>query len=215
MWLKTDTNLALKMLRYVIDARGRSYFEKITNDMLFKNENDSPGHIEDTAAGSAIYNILFLECDKDGQTLAQHWKSSGWNGLTNDERVIMNCRMDSRATVFEIQKILDNQTMECVDLFDASKGVFILIDRNAAARVARFTRLFTWLTHYSHFSRPENNGVEIPDFIFHEFMDVTQKSFKKECKKRRDFTVKDYLSENFGAFCELTFNLARDKNIAV
>ncbi|MFH1768674.1 MAG: hypothetical protein ABH858_05915, partial [Candidatus Omnitrophota bacterium] len=30
-----------------------------------------------------------------------------------------------------------------------------------------------------------------------------------------DFTVKDYLSENFGAFCEMAFNLARDKHIAV
>ena len=40
MWLKTDTNLVLKMLRYVIDARGRSYFEKETNDMLFKNDKE-------------------------------------------------------------------------------------------------------------------------------------------------------------------------------
>lgn len=215
LWLKTDTNLVRKILRYVIDARGKSYFEKITNEMLFKNENDSLEHIEDTAAGSAIYNILFLERDKNGQTLAQHWKSSGWNGLTNDECVMMDCRMDSRVTVFEIQKILDNQAMECVDLFDIPKGVFILLDRSTAARAVRFSRLFTWLTHYPHFSRPENNGVEIPDFIFQEFMDVTQKGFKKEFKKRQDFTVKDYLSKNFGAFCELTFNLARDKHIAV
>ena len=215
LWLKTDTNLVRKILMYAIDARGRSHFEKITNDMFFKNANDSPEQIEATAAGSAIYNILFLERDKHGKTLAQHWKSSGWNGLTNDERVMMTCRMDSRVTVFEIQKILDNKAMECVDLFDIPKGVFILIDRSIAARVARFTRLFTWLTHYPNFSRPENSGIEIPDFIFQEFMDMTQKSFKKALKKSRGFTIKDYLSENVGAFCELAFNLARDTNVGM
>lgn len=42
-----------------------------------------------------------------------------------------------------------------------------------------------------------------------------QKEFNKESKKRPGYTIKDYLSENFGKFCELTFEIAKQKNVAM
>lgn len=213
LWLKTDTNLARKIFTYVINVCGKDYFEKMMDHMSFKGKGDD-SEIAVTAAGSAVFNILFVEKGADGQTLAQRWKSSGWNGLTNDERRMMDCRMSSRATIIEIQKILDNQMMECIDLLDTARGKVILLDRNTAARAVRFTRLFTWFTHYPYFSRPENNGVEIPDSIFAEFMELAEQKFTRESKKRPGLTLKDYLSEDFGVFCGLIYELARDKSVA-
>ncbi len=213
MWLKVDSNLALKILRHIDQAYGIDYYRKIIIHMSF--ENGLQEYEEGAAAGAAAYYILFVERDKDNQTLADHWKASNWQGLNNDERVMMNYRLNSRATIIEIQKVMDNQAMECIDLLDSEKGAFILIDRSTARSAMRFTRLLTWLTHYPNFSRPENNGVEITDFVEKEFMDILEKSFKKESKKHASFTMKDYLSRDFGGFCELSFNLTHDKKIAV
>ena len=212
-WLKVDGNLASKILRYIDQTHGESYFRKTISHMSFKS--GVPEHEEAAAAGAAVYYILFVERDKDSKTLADKWKAGNWQGLNNDERVMINYRLNSRATIIEIQKILDNQAMECVDLLDPGKGTFILVDRSIAGHAIRFTRLLTWLTHYPNFSRPENNGVEILDFIEAEFMDILKKSFKKESKKHPSFTMKDYLSENFGSFCELSFDLAHNKQISV
>jgi hypothetical protein len=213
LWLKTDSNLARKILRYIADIYGRRYFEETMEHMSFKGS--TPEHVEAAAVGAAAYYILFVERGKDKQTLAERWKNTNWEGLTNDEKAMMNCRLNCRATIIEIQKILDTQRMECIDLLNPEKSAFILIDRSTARTVTRFTRLFTWLTHYPYFSRPENNGVIITDFIFQEFMDIIQEEFEKKSKKQPDLAIKDYVSENFGALCELTFNLANDKTTAV
>lgn len=213
MWLKVDSNLARKMLRYIGQTYGEAYYRKTMSHMSF--EGCASEYEEAVAAGAAAYYILFVEHDKDNRTLADKWKASNWQGLNNDERVMMSYRLNTRATIIEIQKVLDSQTMECIDLLDPGKGTFILLDRAIAGYAMRFTQLLTWLTHYPNFSRPKNNGVEISDFIESEFMNILKKSFKKESKKAPSFTIKDYLSENFGSFCELSFNLAHDKQIAV
>lgn len=216
LWLKTDSNLSRKMLGYIIDVYGGDHFKNVMSHMSFKNPSpEYTEYMETTAGGAAAYFVLFVERGKNNQTLAECWKDAGWKGLNNDERALMNCRFNSRATIIEIQKILDNQAMECIDLLDPQKGQFILLDRSTAKNAVRFTRVLTWLTHYPHFSRTENNGVVVTDMIAEEFMEILQESFKKESKKYSGFTLKDYLSENFGAFCELTFELAREKQVAI
>ena len=194
LWLRTDANLAPKMLRHMAEVYDKNYFEKIANSMSLESERNRSGITEPTAF-AAIYYLLFVKRTKSGRTLACDWKDAGWNGLTNDERGIMDYRLSCRATVVEIQKILDNQAMECIDLFDPEKGTFILLDRSIAAHAVRFARYFIWLAHYPYFSRPEGTCTEITDFIFEEFMDTAGKEFKREAKKQREFTMKDCLSE--------------------
>lgn len=213
LWLKIDGSIIKKMLDYIINVRGRNYFEKVMKKMSV--DGSPPGHIAETAAGSAAYYILFIEYDKNNQTLGECWKNTGWKGLNNDEQTMINCRLNSRVTVIEIQKILDYQAMECIDILDLKKGTFIVLDRATASRAVRFTRLLVWLTHYPNFSRIENNGVEITDLIYEEYMEIVQKEFKKGFKRKPGFTIKDFLSENFCEFCELSFGIAKEKNIAM
>ncbi len=105
LWLKTDSNLALKILRYIDQVYGEEHFRNIIRHMSFESGLQEAEHDEATAAGAAVYYILFVERDKDNQALADRWKANNWQGLNNDERVMMNYRFNSRATIIEIQKL--------------------------------------------------------------------------------------------------------------
>lgn len=95
-----------------------------------ENDTESGGII---AAGAAVYYLLFHERDDSGRTLAEEWEKEGCRGLNNDERIILKSRRNSSATVIEIQKILDHQAMECLDLFDQNRPSFIVLDRRTAS----------------------------------------------------------------------------------
>ncbi len=212
LWLKIDGVLARKMLSYLASCYNRAEFEEMVEHMRFAgvvSEEDAG-----TAEGAAVYYIFFVKRDTDGRILAQKWQAQGWPGLNNDERIMMESRFNCRATVIEIQKVLDHQRMECIDLLEPEKGNFVLIDRATAARSVRFSRMLTWLAHYPNFSRIANNGVEVTDFAFAEFMDTLRDSFQKERRKHKEITIKDYLSENFGSFGSLIYDLSRQKSIA-
>lgn len=169
LWLRIDDGLTDKMLNYVMANYRRDEFQAIFDDMDFDIE--SVEELNDTSIGSVVYYALFIKRNRDNKTLAEKWKSDRWPGLNNDEQKMMECRINnSYATIIEIQRVLDHQAMECIDLFDEERGKFIVLDRNTASRAMRFARLLTWLTHFPHFSRLANNGVEIPDMIFHEFI---------------------------------------------
>ncbi len=210
--MEVDSKLVPKMLRYLASYYSRRESEEIVDVMRFNN--NELGENVGTAEGAAVYYMFFVKHDADGRTLAQEWQLQGWPDLNNDERIMMECRFNCRSTVIEIQKILDHQRMECIDLLEPEKGSFVLIDRATAGRSVRFTRILTWLAHYPYFSRMANNGVEIPDFVFAEFMDILRDSFRKERRKHKELATKDYLSQNFGLFGGLIYDLSREKSIA-
>jgi hypothetical protein len=204
-------------VRKIIDYLKTYYkyheYEETVDHMRFACEE--PGQDAGTAEGAAVHYLLFVKHDAKGRTLAEKWQVQGWPGLNNDERIMLESRLNCRATVIEIEKILDHQRMECIDLLEPKRDSFILVDRATAGRCVRFTRLLTWLAHYPNFSRIANNGLEVSDFVFGEFMEVLRHSFKKESRKNKWLSMKDYLSENFGVFCSLIYDLNREKSIAV
>ena len=215
LWLRIDDILANKMLDYVVANYGKDGFHAIIKDMNFDTENAE--EMNAIAIGSAVYYALFIKHISGNKTLAEKWKAEGWTGLNNDECKMMECRINnSYAAIIEIQRILDHQAMECIDLFDEERGKFIVLDRSTASGgVMRFTRILTWLVHYPHFSRMANNGVEITDFIFREFKEILVKEFNEVSLKRKGLTIKEYLSENFGSFYKFTFKLAHEKQMAM
>ncbi|MDI6786382.1 MAG: hypothetical protein QMD92_06695 [bacterium] len=214
LWLKIDGVLSQKIMKYVVSHYDKEEFENVIENMLFQDEPTE--HTIETVSGVVFYYLLFVKKDHQGQSLASKWKSQEWQGLTNDECMMMNCRTDnSYATIIEIQKILDHQAMECIDLLDSKQEKFILLDRNVAASVCRFTQLLTWLNHYPYFSRVANNALELTDMVADEFMEALRKSFKKESRKQPQLTIKQYLSENFGSFCRFNFELAQERTRAM
>lgn len=213
LWLKIDDTMNLKTIKYVIDYYGKEEFEEAIEQMSFSDGNiqvEFAGNI-----GSAVEYLLYIKRDAQGKTLFKRWQEQNFEGLNNDEKVMMQYRESTSATIIEIQKVLDHQAIECVDLLEKQQESFILFDRSIASCVSRFTRLFTWATHYPHFSRPNYGCVEIPDTIFSVFMDFIQEKHKKEKKNHPGLTLKRHLSENFGEYCEVSFEMTKLKREAM
>jgi hypothetical protein len=108
LWLEIDTKLVRKKLDYLKSCYSYREFEEVVKQMRFSNDDSG------TAEGAAVYYFFFIKRDSDGRTLAQKWQLQGWPDLNNDERIMMECRFNCRATVIEIQKALDHQRMECI-----------------------------------------------------------------------------------------------------
>ena len=217
LWLKVDAGLVSKCIRCVISNYGKVRFEGVIHEMSFGDVSFEDMSFKESftmAAGAAVYNILFVERDKHGKTLADEWESRSWEGLNNDEKVMMRYLKSARVTVIEVQKILNYQAMECIDMFDPERKPFIMFDRSTASNAVRFVKIFSWLTHFPNFSRMAHSGIEITDFIVNEFMDTIKSETRKESKKV-DFRIKDHLSKNFGKYCRLSTDLALEKRDAM
>jgi hypothetical protein len=136
-------------------------------------------------------------------------------GLSNDERLILKARKSSSATVIEIQKILDHQTMECIDLLNQTRPPFPVIDRRtASAGMPRFTRILTWLDDYPYFSRLGAGGIIISDILRCEGMGLFEKLVRRR-GKADEKTIKQYLLENFGEAAGVLTELASEKTKAM
>ncbi|MBL7072256.1 MAG: hypothetical protein ISS33_00595 [Candidatus Omnitrophica bacterium] len=212
LWLKVDAGLIRRCIRRVISNYGKVRFNAVMEEMSFEEIPSEESFVVE--AGAAVYNLLFVERDNHGKTLADEWESQSWEGLNNDEKVMMRYSKSSRVTIIEVQKILNYQAMECIDMFDPERKPFIMFDRSTASNAVRFVKIFSWLTHFPNFSRMSHSGIEVTDFVFNEFMDTINLETRKE-SKRAGFKVKDHLSKNFGKYCRLITNLALTKREAM
>ena len=207
--LKIDKGLIVKMLKYVIDCSGKEKFEKVMGKMAFHDESRSE-RIED-AAGAAMNYLLFVEPDTQGRTLVQKWESASWQGLTNDEKSLINYSKNSSLTVIEIQKVIDNQITECIDLLDDKNKKFILLDRSLASHFPRFTKMLVWIAHYPHFSRVLSNGIEVTSSIEREFMDELFSAYEKARNKNGKLTIKQFMAGNYGKLYQKIIDMSQIK----
>ncbi|MBI3886545.1 MAG: hypothetical protein HY302_12575 [Opitutae bacterium] len=118
----------------------------------------------DHGANATALNLLFFQPDGAGRSVAQRWEHAGFPGLKNDERVFFRGKMGMRVALLEVQTVLDEQTIQFVDLLDPARPVQRLVDRQIAARAVRFGVFFTWLYPLPHFWRLSGTGVVVPDF---------------------------------------------------
>lgn len=210
-FLAIEASFDRKALEYIVRHHGKDKWYK-TLDRMAVDENDTESG-EIIAAGAAAYYLLFHEKNASGRTPAEEWERESCSGLNNDERIILKARKNSSATVIEIQKILDHQTMECIDLFDKNRPPFPVIDRRTASRMTRFTRILTWIDDYPYFSRLGAGGIVISDILRREGMEVIEKLVRKRGKPN-ERAVKRYLSEHFGLSANFITEFALQKTKA-
>ena len=201
-----ESGLIEKLCDYSREHIGLAETRKIIESMVFEEEPDE--FALSKAAGAAIEYMIFLRKDKENRTLAEIWKENGWDGLSKDERMMLEFRMaHPYATVIEVQKVIDSQTIECIDLFDPDRGSFPLLDRTLSGSISRYTRLFTWLNYYPHFGRLANDALEVPDMIFDKFISEISRRFEKKASGTHGLSIKRFLSDNFGYFCRMINSL--------
>ena len=212
-FLPIEASFDRKSLEYIVRHSGEAKWYETRERMVVSESDTESGGI--IAAGAAAYYLLFHEKNASGRTLAEEWERENRSGLNNDERIILKARKSSSATVIEIQKILDHQTMECIDLFDQTRPPFPVIDRRTvAAQMPRFTRILTWLDDYPYFSRLGAGGVVISDILRREGMGIFERLVKRRGKPDEKI-IKQYFSENFGEAARVLTGLATEKTKAM
>ena len=130
----------------------------------------NPGHGHHAAAVCR----LFSQRDRDGRTLAARWEAAGFPGLKNDDQMMLRGKMQTRVALLEIRQVLDEQSFDAIDLLDPARPVRRFIDRQVAARSARFSVVLTWAYPLPHFWRVSGTGVVLPEFAALEPDEVVQ-----------------------------------------
>jgi hypothetical protein len=125
-------------------------------------QNAEKGSHQALGTHSELVQLFHLERDADGLSFCDRWLADPKAGLSNDERFLLS-RMDRmRPALLEVQRLVDEQTMEVVDVFNG--GTLSLIDRSLAARADRYSTWLTWCYSMPHYERTNGIISEVPEF---------------------------------------------------
>ena len=213
LWLNLNDALALKIAKRVISEVGELHFKSVLNS--FPAAGASYREDQGEAAYLTVLHCLLVERDSDGKTLADRWEADGWAGLRPDEALMMKYQSGALVTITEIQKVVDHQRTECIDIFDTKKTPFILVDRSIARRVTRFSRILGWLTHYPHFSKLGQFCHEVPQLVYQEFLDLIREHSAEEGYPRDEGGFKAYMMEHLSGLLEFLAVMPQEKMRAI
>ena len=209
--LKIDEVLTRKMHERVLSACGREKFEKTIARLTSAIEGNPETYGND--AYNALLFLMFIEPGAGGATLARQWAAASWEGMTNDEKAVMKYKKDTlKMTIIEIQKIIDHQILECVDLLEDKNKKFIVVDRSLAQSAARFMRLLIWIARYPYYCSLFGAGIEITDFVESEFMDGLYLAYNREKDKNPGWTLNYFLAANCGKLLQKQYSLVEKKH---
>jgi len=197
-WLALDRTWMPKAARYVADHLGKSTLRTLMAEFAFDPDADEEEAF-DTGFGLAVEHALFRMPDQEGKTLADRWEAEGWRGMTHDERVMTRYRRRSFPTVIEVQRVLSDHSLECIDALEGDPTPFVLFDRNTAARALRFDQFLVWVCHYPHYSRVGPTGVEIPRRIAGDFA----RELRHRASEAGAAAPKEYLLSHYTECCRL------------
>jgi len=125
-------------------------------------ETARTGSLEQGLHASIVWHIFF-ERDASGLTSSQRWEKAGFPGLNNDERVLFAAKMKMRIVLLEIQRVVDADCTEAMDLLGGDRAPLRLVDRSFAACVVRFASLLGWSYPLPHFWRLSGTAVKLSD----------------------------------------------------
>lgn len=205
LWLRVDDSWAKKAVDYLVGRWPLTRLQELVRRLTVPMPD--PDLELQCATRIAILHALFLIKDDGGKTLAERWEAENWAGLNNDERLMMRCQREARPTVVEVQRVVDHQTIECIDLLDQARKPFLLIDQGIAPRTVRFSRVFAWLAHYPHFCRVAANAAEIPHPAWPEWWDTVTQRHRSALSTRPELDLKTHLAETVVACTRLIAEL--------
>ena len=112
--------------------------------------------------------------------------------------------------VIELQKTIDNNFIECIDLFDKQRGKFLLLDPVMVdQKYPRYTRAIAWLEHFPVFSRLSVHSQTLPEMCANEFIDEIEFQSQKKPYCNAEFLGKKYMLVNFERCNELPAKICK------
>ena len=140
---------------------------------------------------------LFLRRDERGLTCTQRWEKAGFSGLNNDERVLIQAKMQVRVILFEVHRVLDDQRVQGVDLLAPESGPMIIVDRSLAARTPRFATLLGWAYPLPHFWRLSGTAISMSDLEDFECVEVIAETVRHLGGPPEGAALRLWLAEHF------------------
>lgn len=105
----------------------------------------------------------FFEKGADGLTPVEHWAKLQYPGLKNDERVMMEARRKTRIGLLEVQRVIDKEAFEAIDLLSDDPKPLQFRDESVCKRACRFSRFIGWVSPYPHYGRVVGAAINFPD----------------------------------------------------
>jgi len=106
---------------------------------------------------------LFFAMDEGGDPFGHRWQAEGFSELKNDEKAVMTQKLGVRIALIEVQRILDHERIEAVDLLAEDGERFLILDRSFASSIPRFFTALVWLYDLPFYSRVHGASVAFPD----------------------------------------------------
>lgn len=208
LFLRVEDEWLRKAFDYISRQAPLTRFEELARQSCSKEERENGS--QNAAVFAALHRLMFMEPGADGRTAVEAWEAAGWTGLNNDERVMTRYRRECRPTVFEVQRIVDAQSIECADLLAPEAPRFVIVDRSLAQQVVRFTRLLGWVTHYPHFSRTMPGTITVPAHVWPAWRTDLLERHRQAQEKSPGLSIKDFVATAQGELADLLSQFARE-----
>jgi hypothetical protein len=144
--LETETALDRKMMEWLFTRSTDARRVSLEYERLMARGAE-------VAAHSFVTREFFVRRDAEGTTGAERFESVYGASLKNDERVLLKCKKQTRATFMETRTVLADGRVQLVDLLAADPKPMWCLDRSLAARAPRFLGFAAWWYPAPHFAR--------------------------------------------------------------
>lgn len=156
-------------LREVEDEVDRKSIEFIAQNLSAKEGATFKGLFKNarTYDPSALlaWKLFYERDDLQGKSRFELWRQSGWQGLKNDEIVVLQQSTQSRVALLEVQSLLDETFFEAIDLLGEEPGRRLTIaDRGLVRQLVRFETILVMLRPVQDFWRMERFSIRMEDF---------------------------------------------------
>ncbi len=140
------------------------------------------------------------ERDAGGHSFGDRWLADNSGSLTNDERVLLAGMNRMRPVVFEPWRILDEQTVEGIDLLDGS--ALRIVDRSTAGVVSRFAVLLMRAYPMPHYERSSGGAMLVPEVQGFEPAEIVREVVRHLGGPSDPAGERTWLAEQFARVCE-------------
>lgn len=204
LWLKVEREWTDKAASRVLATWGRDRMQRAVRGHVIPLGQREPDL--QTAVTHALRHLLFRETTPRGTTVAGEWEAADWAGLNNDERLMMQCQRQARASVIEVQRVIDARTVTATDLLEPDRPPMTVLSPGLATQTTRFSRLLTVLIPGPHFVRTGMLMMPLPHELWEPW--IAQLRNASAGAPGSPVGLVAYLEAHLGEYVELIHRLA-------
>ena len=176
-------------------------FAETRNRQALERDLRQAGSGKSPHALHALVSWRFLfQMDESSLTAAQRLNRDRALALKNDERVLLQAKMQTRVALLEVRRVLDSEQTEVVDLHAAQPAPIVVRDRSLAGVAGRFVPFLGWLYPLPHFYRLSGTVILLPDLHVFEPKEIVTEIVRHLGGATDEAGIRHWLAENFARF---------------